>query len=74
MIQEFSWIMKYMKELKVEIEFIHILHDNQSAMKIIKFTASTDKTKHLALKLQYVKEKVKKNQRSKINRVRSEQI
>lgn len=69
-LQELSWILKHMKELKVQINIINVFCDNQGTMRIMKNLTSSGKTKHLDLKLQYIKHEVREDERINIQYVR----
>ena len=72
-IQELQWILNYLTELDIMVKDILIYCDNQGAIKILNNLTSSGKTKHLDLKLQYVKEKVRKDERISVNYINTKE-
>jgi transposase InsO family protein len=56
-VKEGIWLQKILKEFRVT-QKLHILEDNQSAMKIAENSVFSDRSKHLQVRVQFIKEMI----------------
>ena len=57
-IREIKWVMSILQETGCEVHLATIFSDNQGAIRIMKAEASSGRTKHLDIKLQFLKQAV----------------
>ena len=60
-VQELLWLMNILEELKIKFNTPTIYSDNQPAIKISQSAAIKGRTRHINVKLQFVKELLKEN-------------
>ena len=58
-IKELKWIYQMIEEIGLPIKLAVVFCDNQGALKILKNEASTARTKHIDVRLQFLKEQVR---------------